>query len=59
MYQLIRGHGSHLGFTTSPINTNFEFRLILLSGFKGEVKNVNQSEFMAAILFFRSETQTL
>ena len=54
MSQPIRGQGSHLVFPIGPKNTNLvedveillavKFRLILFSGFKGEVENVSANQ---------------
>ena len=54
MSQPIRGHGGHLVFPIGPKNTNLvedieillpvKFRLILFSGFRGEVENVSANQ---------------
>ena len=54
MSQPIRGHGGHFVFPIGPKNTNLVqdveilppimFRLILFSGFRGEVENVSANQ---------------
>ena len=54
MSQSIRGQGGHLVFPIGPKNTNLvedveillpvKFRLILFSGFRGEVGNVSANQ---------------
>ena len=69
MSQPIRGHGGHLIFPISPKNTNLvedveillpvKFSLNSLQWFQRRSRKcLNQSEAMAAILFFRSARKT-